>query len=277
MTTEATEGRRPARHRSPSYPGIGLADAIERARAIYLKERMNTTPVDVINLHWGYRKDSSNGGVVTSALIKFGLLADQGTGANRAVHLTEVARRIILGSEDRSSLIREAALAPAIHRELWDRYSEGLPSRETLRRYLLVERNFNERVIDDFIDQFTGTLEFAGVLGGDSISEQGDDIDEPETHQMTATATTAERRPFGGEASRSTTADQNERGLATVPVGPGLNVFVLPISRRQQAFLHVPADLDERGWDQMLSVLNAMKPGILADDGEDEDEDERSD
>lgn len=180
MTAEPTEERRAARHRSPSYPGVGLADAIERARAIYLKEKMNATPVDVINLHWGYRKDSSNGGVVISALIKFGLLADQGTGASRSVHLTESARRIILDAEDRDSLVREAALAPTIHRELWERYPDGLPSRETLRRYLLVDRNFNEKVIDDFIDQFTATLEFAGLLGGDSISDEIDDMAERE-------------------------------------------------------------------------------------------------
>ena len=59
-------------------------------------------------------------------------------------------------------------------------------------------------------------------------------------------------------------AGRPRAALATVPVDPDLRVFALPISRRQEAILHVPSNLDESGWDQMLAVLNAMKPGILS-------------
>ena len=261
MTTEQADKRKRPRHRSPSYPGIGLEDAIERAEALYRKDMMVAVPVNVANDHWDYRAGSSVGGVVVSALKKFGLLDDEGSGPNRAVRITERARRIILRSENRAELIREAALSPSIHKELRERYHDGLPSRETLRSYLVVERRFNERSVDDFINQFMATLQFAGLGDPDTLSE--DRADKEERQEQPA-MTVVEAPPAPSPV---------ERALATVPVDPDLRVFALPISRRQEATLHVPSNLDESGWDQMLAVLNAMKPGILSDDDEPDDDD----
>ena len=261
MTTEQAEKRKRPRQRSPNYPGIGLEDAIECAEALYREDKMVAVPVDVANDHWGYKAGSSVGGVVVSALKKFGLLYDEGSGPNRAVRITERARRIILRSENRAELIREAALSPSIHKELRERYPDGLPSRETLKSHLVVERRFNERSVDDFINQFMETLRFAGLGDPDTLSEDRADKEERQ-EQPAMTAVEAPPAP-----------SLVERALATVPVDPDLRVFALPISRRQEATLHVPSNLDESGWDQMLAVLNAMKPGILSDDDEPDDDD----
>jgi hypothetical protein len=262
MATEQTETRPRSRHRSPSYPGIGLADAIERARVLYTEDRMNAAPIDVAYGHWGYKSRSSVGSITIAALKKFGLLDDEGSGAQRMVRLTEPARRIVLGSEDRAELIRVAALSPTIHAELWERHSDGLPSRDNLRRYLIIERGFNERAVDDFIDQFLATLEFAGLLPGDTMSASTTDT--PPSEDAVTSPPTTSAPPLTPEL---------EQQLATVPVGIGVRVFALPISRKQQALLHVPANLDERGWEQMIAVLNAMKPGILSNDDEEAVED----
>ena len=63
---------------------------------------------------------------------------------------------------------------------------------------------------------------------------------------------------------------------ATLPVLPadGLRAFALPISRNQEATLYVPKSLDERGWDRMMRVLDAMKEGILSDEDDDPGESE---
>ena len=42
-------------------------------------------------------------------------------------------------------------------------------------------------------------------------------------------------------------------------------LFALPISRKQTAYLRVPSNLTVADWDQILAIINAMKPGILLD------------
>ena len=255
MTSESEERRR-SRHRSPGYPHIGLEDAIKRARALYHEDKMNSVAIDVASVHWGYKAGSSSGLLTVATLKKFGLVEDEGTGANRSIRITERARRIILDSENREELVREAALSPPIHADLHAHYSDGLPSDDGLRRFLLVERRFNERAVNDFIDQFRGTLEFAGILDSDTLSVDGTDKGE---RQEQPTMASIEAPTAAGP--------ELERALAPVPTAPaGLRVFSLPISRRQQVILHVPLNLDKAGWDQMIAVLTAMKPGILADE-----------
>ena len=60
--------------------------------------------------------------------------------------------------------------------------------------------------------------------------------------------------------------------MAGITPDPTLRVFVLPLSRRRSARIQVPRDIDDAGWDQMMAVMDAMKPGIIAggepDDGE---------
>lgn len=244
-------GHRKLTHRSPSYPGVGLRVALERARAIYERERMNLAPIDVLMAHMGYRPASGLGGVTLAALKKFGLLHDEGSGAQRKARLTDSARRIVLGAEDAPSLIRTCALLPTIHQELWERYSDGLPSRETLRRYLRVERNFNERVVDDLIDEYIDTLEFAGLLRDDTLSNDSS-TEESGGHMTTAV-------PEVDAPIRTV----NVGGSSATATASGMRAFALPVHRGRTARIEIPDDLDEADWVLMNAVLIAMKPGMV--------------
>jgi len=54
MTTdEATGTRKRKKQRSPSYPGIGLEAALERAKTFYQEEGRNAAPNNAILQHWG--------------------------------------------------------------------------------------------------------------------------------------------------------------------------------------------------------------------------------
>src|SRR4051794_41034670 len=107
------------RERSPSYPAISLGPAVEKAKDLYAIERSYLTPIDTILKDWGYRPRSGAGLVTVAALLKFGLLEDEGSGPNRKAKITEFAQRIIRDnreeSPDRERLLREAALRPQIH------------------------------------------------------------------------------------------------------------------------------------------------------------------
>lgn len=154
----------PRKIRSPSFPFISLPEALERARAFYGKEHRHETEPEVAVRHWGYSPRSSGGNQTLAALRAFGLVEMVREGK---VRLTERALRILLDereeSPERGQLLRQAALSPALHSRIWERYKGVLPSDATLRLYLLTDEGFNERSVDELIAELKETLEYAGI------------------------------------------------------------------------------------------------------------------
>jgi len=163
--------------RSPSYPGIPLGEALDRARVVYDRDGKHAAPVNDIIRNWGYHPKSGLGTVTLAALKKFGLLEDEGSGDNRLAKLTGLALDIILDerpdSLDRDECIRRAAMNPTIHAELWREYGGTLPSESTLRHKLVREREFTETGAREFIQEFKATIAFAKLYGGGTIGDEG--------------------------------------------------------------------------------------------------------
>lgn len=209
MSDELSKKR--ARTRSPAYPSICLEAAIERAQVIYRNENRNAAHVDVIIGHWGYEQGSSNGLRAIAALKQFGLLEEEGKKENRQVRLSRLALDILIPHEDgdpsQRQAIREAALRPPLHCEIWDKYKGQLPSDAALRRYLLIDRNFNDAAVDPFIRQFRETVAFADLPNEDIIMAGEDD-------EM-------ERKPGWGEKMAGPTQDTSLAKDKTPPKGAG--------------------------------------------------------
>lgn len=181
MTTDAAQASAPKRKkgRSPSYPGIALDEALGRAREVYDHEGRHTAPVSTLLEHWGYGAKSGQGNVVLAALIKFGLLVDEGSGEGRRARLSGDALRILLDeredSDERSELIRTAALRPTIHRQLWSKYDGSLPSDPNLRHFLMFEKGFTESGVNEFIGEFRRTASYARLADPDSLTGGDED------------------------------------------------------------------------------------------------------
>ena len=71
--------------------------------------------------------------------------------------------------------IKEAALDPALHAELWEKWGRELPPDGEMRRYLERERGFNPNYVGKFIEQFKATLAFSGLSGDDKITQEEDE------------------------------------------------------------------------------------------------------
>ncbi len=172
--TAAGPAKKSAKHRSPAYPGLDLKAAIERARSFYHHEKRSSANVAVAVQHWGYSPSSSGGRQTLAALISYGLLEDKGSGDQRSVALTDLGLRILLDdrpdSIERADAIRRAALLPKIHSELFSKWPTELPSNPNLRHYLLIEKKFNENIVDDFISQLRTTADFARIYGPQAVS-----------------------------------------------------------------------------------------------------------
>jgi hypothetical protein len=129
--------------RSPNYPGIGLEEAIQRARELYNKER--TAPVDpeTAVMAWGYKGLNGASARTLGAVRQYGLLED----GPKGVRVSPRALALLLepqNSDDYLSAVMDAARGPAVFAEILDEYPDGLPSEQGLISYLVRQKGFSE-------------------------------------------------------------------------------------------------------------------------------------
>lgn len=190
MSDDAPNGK--PRHRSPPYPSIDLAKAVERAKQVHSKAMHYSTGAPVLADAWGYGEKSSGLWATAAALLHYGLLRDEGTGPKRKFTLTDTAIRIIKdadpASDKRRSAVRRAAVMPTIHAELLERFgSDPAISDILLRNYLTLDRGdegkatFSEQAADDVIRIYKSTMAYAGISDSDTLpvdqQETGDEGD----------------------------------------------------------------------------------------------------
>lgn len=161
---------------------MALKPAIERARQLHSKALHHAVGVKVLGESWGLKESSSGLWSFAAALLHFGLLKDEGTGDKRKFQLTDVALRIIKdadpNSSKRSEAIGKAALAPVIHRELWEKYGDASNISDVLlKNYLTLDRAdegkapFSDDAAEDLIKEYKDTISFAGLSKTATISE----------------------------------------------------------------------------------------------------------
>jgi hypothetical protein len=167
MAAEVEGNSKKLRTRSPAYPYLDLRTALDKAATLWKAEGRHPAVVNVVMHHWGYKEDSSTGHSCMAALKKYGLIELDGMGENKQVRLSNLALAILLDenpdSPDRLDALRTAAMGPRIHAELWERYGAALPSDQSLKRYLVLEKSFNEAAVDELLSEYKQTINFAGL------------------------------------------------------------------------------------------------------------------
>jgi hypothetical protein len=180
MTEETLQDQAKAkRHRSPAYPGINLAQAIERVGMFYAKEHRNPASFVAAANHWGYAQKSSGAFVAVAALKSFGLINELDAATGRTIQLSPLGLRIVADnrpeSVSRMDAIREAALRPKIHAEIWKKYNGRLPSDAELQFQLENHWNFNLNSIPIFMKELKDTIRFAKLTEADTIGNVEED------------------------------------------------------------------------------------------------------
>lgn len=241
MAATATAGKT----RSPNYPAIGLEEAVQRLKAIYEKQHRYPATRDTFAKLMGYTSLNGASATIVSALGKYGLL--DGHGDN--LRVSEMGQDIVLhrkGDSEYAEALRTAAFMPAFFRELRDQYPDGLPSEHSLRA-TLIKRGFNPKAIDGAVRAYRDTIEFVGAEVGDlfvDVSEESPFEVARQTHQLDPLVNRTATPPPPG--------DSWQRSVA------------LPLSVTEWATLQAPFPLTEAAWNQMIAVLTAMKPALVA-------------
>lgn len=253
----------PARTRSPGYPYIGLEEAIGRAKSVWDHEKRNAAPIEALASHWGLNAKSSSTQLVLSALKKFGLLQELVQGKDRLFKLSDAALNILLheqaDSPERIALLKQCALRPKIHADLWKEFNGDLPSDATLRRKLIIEREFNANIVDDFIKEFRDTITFANLSQSDKITTigSGDVEQESETSSQVISSGKSQQVektvPIQGSDSGTSSA------RATMSV---LREFSFPLSVGVAA-LKVPYPMGEDDFEFFMDTLKLWKKKLV--------------
>lgn len=292
------------KHRSPSYPAFDLEVAVERARQLWNVANRHAINVGAAIECWGYSPKSSTGKLLIAALKKFGLADDEGSLDSRRVSLTELGRRlVVLGRDDEEWALaaREAVFLPAIHRELWEKYDSTLPSAQVVTPYLVLERGFSTQAAGDLVAEFRSSLDFAGISqtqdGRDELAnpdrdydfeEPDDELDGVDAHrtfigdylspnraarvdEQTLRGLTNRGSRIMEPASRSSIAAASRRQsrLGRVHSGApeGHRSVSIPYSAGEWAELQAPFPISEPEFESLISMLQAMKPGLVAREG----------
>ena len=247
--------------RSPSYPAVDLETAIDRARTLYTKEFKHYAPVGAAAEHWGYSRKSSGGILTVAALKKYGLLEEQGSGENRQVRVSPLALKIILDerpdSAARFAAIREAALNPTIHEELWNEYGGKLPSDSNLRYKLRAEMGFTDSAANELIEEFRRTVAFARLADVGTMSGTEEDIPPPGERAGVSGSQGGRDMP---PAPNPQTVDRQPP--PPPPTDPLTRSVQIPLLSSTWATLQVPYPMSEADWEHMLFLIKAMKPGL---------------
>lgn len=157
--------------RSPAYPFISVRKALERAEEFRLIEGKHSVPVESAYKAWKYGGNSSNARQTVAAMRYYNLMESPNSGN---VRLTKLALDILLDQQpnsiERQQLIKQSAMTPKIHKELWDKWQDELPSDATILTYLIRDRTFNEAAAKDLLSEYKDTLAFAKINKSDNMS-----------------------------------------------------------------------------------------------------------
>lgn len=247
------------RHRSPNYPVISLGKGIELATKLYAQDHSTAVPVSVACGHWGVKITSSSGMRLVSAMQSYGLIEIVGAGAAKKLKLTERGL-ILVRHPDKASVayrdaLREAALAPKIHEEIWNEYeATGLPSTQSLHWSLESDWKVHPESIPALIAELVETFTLAGITSAAKVEDaKGDKGDIP---PMGKPAGTLPKDP------PAATPPSESMTMANASSGSVLRDQPLPLLSGD-AVLRYPHPMSEEDFDWMLETIQRLKRKFL--------------
>jgi len=190
--------------RSPNYPSLTLAEALERLRPVYDAVHTYATPKEVFVEHMGYSSLSGRALTLWATFKRYGLVESVGAGELQISGVALSIMELPQGSAERSRALQQAALAPSLFSDLHAEYPDDLPS-DGLLRHGLIKRGFLPKAADEIIRVYKANLEL--------VEEKRGEYNPPMPTLDTAAASAVNVQPkqrfFGG----SNVVETNERFL----------------------------------------------------------------
>lgn len=260
-TTSAAPPKR-VKHRSPSYPSIDLAKAIQRTQQLWDVAGKHPAPLESAMKSWGYSPKSSGGLQTVASLKQYGLVEDSGTGWGRHLTLTKLAQELLVYGADKDSSewkqrAGDSALRPKIHKALWDKFEGSLPADSVMFPFLKLDLGFSDDAATDMLKRFRATLAFAAVSEGiDTVSDDDEDSDDLGDDGDSGS----------GEPTLTTPTLEKPKPGAGSPPALDQRTVQITYSPTSWALIQAPFPMSEADWTAMIETLNGMKRGLVQPD-----------
>jgi len=272
MTDTPNVGFSPQRRRlrSPSYPSIGLPEAISLARRIYDKVSMYPEDQETLAGLLGYDTGSSWLGLRLSALTKFGLaeIIPGNSSRGKACVLTALAETLVTwnpASDEYKSALRQAALRPPIYNDIWTRFGPDLPTNQEMATFLVDERKFNPNVVNPLLADFRATVECADL--------KSMPIPKPQVDAATLDAYSRIRTQSRAMLQNTPTVGQTHfvlgqpfMGGATVEElrqalqqNSNERTTAIPLAEGETATITMPKKMSPQSWQMLIDTLELWK------------------
>jgi len=256
------------RVRSPSYPNIGLPEALAMLRRIYDVAFTNPIPEEEMARQLGYESASSWLGLRLSAMSKFGLLEIIPASPTRAkcCMITALGEEVLRNAPESTqhlAALRQAALRPTIYDDLWNRFGSELPPNSEMAAYLVDERKFNPKAVASLLANFRATVECADLksMPRPKRTISGETIDAyanmripgwPST-RISPSLTLAQ--PHAG----GTTIDEMRRQLEQHFGEASGRMASIPLADGETATITMPKKMTPQSWQILIDTLELWK------------------
>jgi hypothetical protein len=159
--------------RSPNFPYIGLAKALDRIEVLHGKVKHHEARVADIASDWKLSATSSGTDRNVAALEAFGLVETSGAGQNKKIKISPTGMRILDDGRPgvKEKLLAEAALRPRAIAEYAQTWRGGRPDDTHSLSQLKFEGGFNDEGARLFLRVFDETIRFTQGFQSDKKDE----------------------------------------------------------------------------------------------------------
>ena len=168
--------------RAPSmrYPAYPLDRALNYARILHDQETRSPIQTDQISSHFGLSGKNSQVRAICAALVQYGLAEYP---RRKEIAVTHIASTILSFPDDCQVQLKQVALKPDVHKRIWERFGDTLPSEGNIAVYLHGNCGFSEKLSRYVARNYRSTLQFAGLgsgVGPVPVPEKSSDEPPPE-------------------------------------------------------------------------------------------------
>jgi len=151
------------RQRSQRAPSIDLGEAVEKARALYAKQRLNAGPTEVVAQHMGYKNANNGAAVQVIASLRYYGLIERPQDGMLAVTKDVEEFQYVPSDQARQGILRRWLTAPPVFSQLLVKYEAGLPADQNLR-FDLIQLGFSPNAAEALIPVFRRSVDYAGYF-----------------------------------------------------------------------------------------------------------------
>lgn len=227
------------RDRSPSFPYVSLREAVQRTEEFHKIYGRHAARVAQLSQPWNYSPSSSSLLRVVAALKMYGLIDEQGAGADRKVNISELGARI---AADKRPGVRDAAIRQAFSQceilvELNSKWGARRPPDDACLSELHLDMRFTEEAAKKLISVYDDSVTYANMSAPDSVQQNAEQVAEP--YKASAV----------GKGDSGEPSDVGEKPTAKTRGGATMSEAVYPLSEGSATLI----------WPKEISAKSAKK------------------